>query len=230
MDAPTKGGRSELNTVLVERVVFPQQRMKTSFQSPRKMRGLKFYTQILIQIMQDEGSCAQSELSDKIILEMLRNSVPVQNDASFKRRICDCVAILVATNILERNERILKWKGIPLESDPVPQSKQLVKQSKAIYDATEASKNRIHSKRTKLSQISSKLSLHKWIISRNAENDTLNLSRLEFPFILAVSKPSNEIKARLNSSGALLEMTFSDQFEIRDNLSILDQVYNLVSK
>ena len=182
----------------------------------RSSKGLRHFSVKVCEKVQQKGRTTYNEVADELVAEFSNSKNP-NGDKNIRRRVYDALNVLMAMDIIVKQAREIKWKGLPSsfhqEHDQLEKSKSLTEE-------------RIKKKKEKLTELrqqhDSLRRLHdrnSRALSRNSELD--ESVQIQLPFILITTKKHTEIECNMTKERNEISFNFSEPFQIVDDHEIL---------
>lgn len=252
-DSPVIDNESEQTTVPPKSKRRPPSQSTFSLSTVKK-RGLKLMTLTICDAIQGHGSTTYAQLAQDLALVLgipLSASSELKNDPNMailekniRRRVYDCLNVLIATGIIEKTDggRYLKWIGkMNFSSDQDPNTSSNVHSTNretfsetATYHKTcvneqllsqlEQKKRAIQEKRENLELLRRQESAFQRLIDRNnklSQRCYDQDSKIELPFILVRTPPSCEIFLETTEDQTMMKFKFTELFYLHGDAEVV---------
>lgn len=211
----------------------------TPAMSPDKQnKGLRHFSMKVCKKVEEKGQTTYNEVADELVTEFLSLGSSVNasgastgrfDEKNIRRRVYDALNVLMAMDIISKEKKDIRWKGLPSNAQH-------------DLDALEREKARLErnvkKKREQLEQFIEQQVTYTNLVKRNASREkesqatraTLvdNLSegdtKIALPFIVISTHHETFIQCEMTEDRAEVTFHFSAPFEINDDNEILKRL------
>ncbi|KAL0479484.1 hypothetical protein AKO1_007661 [Acrasis kona] len=185
--------------------------------STRANKGLRHFSMKVCEQVQHRGTTTYNDVATELVNEIMdqnqtTNSKP--HDAkNIRRRVYDALNVLMALNIISKDKKEIRWKGLPVnyhqEYDNLKGQKQQHSDNIAMK---EQQFNELLRQQRALSNL----------YTRNIQPEFADGNpRVELPFIIVQTANETLIECEMDQEGTEVYFNFNQPFEIHDDNEIL---------
>ncbi|RHY22940.1 hypothetical protein DYB32_009353 [Aphanomyces invadans] len=198
--------------------------MSTTPLSDKGSKGLRHFSMKVCQKVEEKHVTTYNEVADELVHEFV--TMRPAESVNIRRRVYDALNVLMAMDIISKEKKEIRWRGLPSNAKQDLELLQLKKQQLqelllqvtpwyCIRSAPDDS-----ARRRKWQQIALKN-----LIRRNKQEDKPPaLSRIALPFILVNTSKDTVIQCEMSEDRQDIFFNFSGPFEINDDSEILKRM------
>lgn len=184
--------------------------------------GLRQYSIMVCKKVEDKGRITYSEVADEIISEFMatesNSSVPLNEseEKNIRRRVYDSLNVLMALDVIERDRKEIRWKGLPnSDSRNMEETKMLHAELMAKIGKKAAYLKDLEEQLASLQNL--KLRNEQLCKSTNGHSQGFSL-----PFLLVQTAPHATVEVEFSEDTQLVHIDFNSvPFSLHDDADIL---------
>lgn len=191
--------------------------------SGEKGKGLRHFSLKVCEKVESKGRTTYNEVADELVAEITgpdRSLLPQDqqqyDEKNIRRRVYDALNVLMAMDIISKEKKEIKWKGLPPSS--------------GSHETLEAEKEklleRLEKKRASNQELQEQVAAIERLIRRNETSyqngGTPPGSGVGLPFILVQTRPQATVEVEISEDMQLVHFDFgSTPFELHDDSFVL---------
>jgi len=197
-----------------------QIRKKNKRSSKSKNKGLRHFSKQVCDKVREKKKTTYNEVADELVKELTEqselNGKPVDSK-NIRRRVYDALNVLMAMNIIEKEKKEIRWRGLP-NSDS---HGDIMKLEQEIQQRQE----RMQKKKEYLQELEMQRMLYTNLIDRNSQFNSANEEeKIYLPFIVIHTKKDTSIECEMSEDRKEYFFDFSLPFSIYDDNEILKRM------
>lgn len=188
--------------------------------SKSKNKGLRHFSKQVCDKVQEKKKTTYNEVADELVKELTQvseiNGKRVDSK-NIRRRVYDALNVLMAMNIIEKEKKEIRWRGLP--------TTDVRKEASTLEQEIQIRQERIQKKKEYLQELEMQRVLYKNLIERNAHRGHVNdEERIFLPFIIIHTKKETSIECEMSEDRTEYFFDFSLPFSIHDDNEILKRM------
>lgn len=204
-------------------------------------KGLRHFSMQVCKKVEEKGLTSYNEVADELVEEFFREQEKLQNklsasdasvDASSKakgktqvydeknirRRVYDALNVLMAMDIIEKDKKEIRWKGLPHRSN---------QETESLHDERARRIEEVKRKRESLKELVVQNICFTNLVNRNRAryvSQQQSPESVSLPFIVVNTSNQTTINCEINPERTDVFFQFSKSFEINDDNKILKRL------
>jgi len=207
--------------------------------SEKALKGLRHFSMKVCKKVEEKGQTSYNEVADELVQEFLTQNNQESKDAAtaydeknIRRRVYDALNVLMAMDIISKEKKEIKWKGLPNNAN---HDLEMLQKEK------ERCLNSIKQKRQGLQELLIQQVCFRNLVERNKnksiEQNMTNFTpeeingnqrgdgdQINLPFIVVNTNSNAVIQCEMNADRTDVMFDFSMPFEINDDVEILKKL------
>jgi len=182
-------------------------------------KGLRHFSKKVCDKVKAKKTTTYNEVADELVKELTQSSELSGgrvDSKNIRRRVYDALNVLMAMNIIEKEKKEIRWRGLP--TTDVKRELETLQQDK--QQRTE----RIQKKKEYLFELDTQKLLYKNLIERNCRTNLTDEERIYLPFIIIHTKKQTTIECEMSEDRTEYFFDFSLPFSIHDDNEILKRM------
>nr|CAG4711712.1 unnamed protein product [Naegleria fowleri] len=184
----------------------------SSSTSGRGARGLRHFSMKVCELVQRKKTTTINDVADELVQAELQGDDSKSDDKNIRRRVYDALNVLMALNIISKDKKEIKWKGLPVDSQ---------KECEALNQIKLQRMEIIAKKTQQLQELEKQHRSLSNLCQRNSSSNYLESKRIELPFIIVHTSKSTQIECEMDENRSEVFFNFDKPFEIHDDNEIL---------
>ncbi|KAG2382299.1 hypothetical protein C9374_005501 [Naegleria lovaniensis] len=180
--------------------------------SGRGARGLRHFSMKVCELVQRKKTTTINDVADELVQAELQGDDSKSDDKNIRRRVYDALNVLMALNIISKDKKEIKWKGLPVDSQ---------KECEALNQIKLQRMDIIAKKTQQLQELEKQHRSLSNLCQRNSSSTYLESKRIELPFIIVHTSKSTQIECEMDENRSEVFFNFDKPFEIHDDNEIL---------
>lgn len=200
----------------------------------KALKGLRHFSMKVCKKVEEKGQTSYNEVADELVQEFLttQNSndnntdkpgqATAYDEKNIRRRVYDALNVLMAMDIISKEKKEIKWKGLPNNAN---HDLEMLQKEK------ERCLNSIKQKREGLQELLAQQVCFRNLVKRNKDqeqqtntNEQQRGDLLHLPFIVVNTSSNAVIQCEMNADRTDVMFDFSMPFEINDDIEILKRL------
>jgi len=183
-----------------------------SSSSARGARGLRHFSMKVCELVQRKKTTTINDVADELVQAELQGDDSKSDDKNIRRRVYDALNVLMALNIISKDKKEIKWKGLPVDSQ---------KECEALNQIKSQRLDLLTKKTQQLQELEKQHRSLSNLCQRNTNSNYLESKRIELPFIIVHTSKSTQIECEMDENRSEVFFNFDKPFEIHDDNEIL---------
>jgi len=182
-------------------------------------KGLRHFSMKVCDKVKAKKTTTYNEVADELVKELTQSSELSGgrvDSKNIRRRVYDALNVLMAMNIIEKEKKEIRWRGLP--TTDVKRELETLQQDK------QQRMERIQKKREYLYERDTQKLLYKNLIERNCRTNLTDEERIYLPFIIIHTKKQTTIECEMSEDRTEYFFDFSLPFSIHDDNEILKRM------
>ncbi|GMH72030.1 hypothetical protein TL16_g05809, partial [Triparma laevis f. inornata] len=243
-DAPSPSPSKRMKGTSGSPPTRPGSRQGVSQETGKASKGLRHFSMKVCKKVEEKGQTTYNEVADELVREFMsgRDDQPPQpeeddptkkvkktgqyDEKNIRRRVYDALNVLMAMDIISKEKKEIRWKGLP--SNAQRDLEVLVRERSSVLLEVEK-------KKKLLRELIVQGVCFKNLDKRNAKEGAVGVNssqeekteatgRIPLPFIVVNTSQSTIINCEMGSDRTDLFFNFSKPFEINDDNEILKRL------
>eukprot|EP01080_Neovahlkampfia_damariscottae_P000347 gene347-6761_t len=191
----------------------------------RKDKGLRFYSQKVCEKVQQCGVTSYSEVANDLVEESKLENEEEHDEKNIRRRIYDALNVLMALDIIKKDQKKIIWIGVPTNSQLPPDSENLYNQKKILKESIQKKREYLESLRGEEKILDKFQKRNESFFYKNCPQE----SKLKVPFLIVNTDKETKIDCEMNPEETSVYMKFSSSFQLHDYQEILKKIDEEIS-
>ncbi|GMR61333.1 hypothetical protein PMAYCL1PPCAC_31531, partial [Pristionchus mayeri] len=195
-----------------------------------KSKGLRHFSTKVSEKVKEKGMTTYNEISVELVDEYF-DSLPLpmsdsdkQNieviSKNIKRRVYDALNVLMAMNIIVKENKEIKWIGLPTSN---------VQELRKLEDEKARRQQRIKEKNEALCDLVTQLVSYKSLVERNRERERVedrpaDNSIIHLPFVVVSTDKRTDVECQISPDKYEYLFKFDRHFDIQDDIEVLKRI------
>lgn len=197
----------------------PAKKKATRGRGSRVNKGLRHFSIKVCEKLSQTGVTTYNDIANVLVEEarQAEGEGAAFDEKNIRRRIYDALNVLMAMDIISKEKKQIRWKGIRLA--PENDCNRLAEVSRQVGD-------RIVKKKMLLEEMTLQYLSLRSLVERNEKNkDTVNdKEKLRLPFVIVNAQGDTDINCEMTDDRSTVFFNFSDAFSIHDDHTILKKL------
>jgi len=197
------------------------QRGSISSAEEKFSKGLRHFSLKVCEKVEKKKNTTYNEVADELVQEMESGTnigdkqSPTMDQKNIRRRVYDALNVLMATNIITKEKKEIKWVGLPANARQELHS--LEAERIARIDC-------VNRKRMDYNELLAQYTAYRNLLERNTHRFIGSESKIFLPFIIVNTKSQTIIECEVADNRSAYFFNFSMPFEIHDDAEILKRM------
>lgn len=195
-------------------------------------KGLRHFSMKVCQKVEEKQTTTYNEVADELVKEFgagragseaCAEGMPksAYDEKNIRRRVYDALNVLMAMDIISKEKKEIRWKGLPSNATHDMEALQREKNIRL---------NNVRKKRIHLQELLLQHIAFKNLVKRNAsranqaEGSGEEETKIHLPFIIVNTKISTVIECQMSDTRSDIFFNFSAPFEINDDNEVLKRM------
>mmetsp|Transcript_1908 Transcript_1908/g.2282 ORF Transcript_1908/g.2282 Transcript_1908/m.2282 type:complete len:323 (+) Transcript_1908:22-990(+) len=187
-------------------------------------KGLRHSSMKVMRKVEEKGKTTYNEVADELVEEYTANKGLNAVDQAYegkniRRRVYDILNVLIAMDIISREKKEIRWRGLP--SNAERDLAMLQRERKALF-------RNIDEKHEHLQQLLLQQVALKNLIKRNKETELKEVvednQKIPLPFIVINTNRNTLVECELKMDQTDIFFNFNNTFEIHDDNEVLKRM------
>jgi transcription factor Dp-1 len=184
-------------------------------------KGLRHFSMKVCRKVEEKGQTTYNEVADELVTEVMAERTAdeprgVYDEKNIRRRVYDALNVLMAMDIISKEKKEIRWKGLP--SNAHHDLDML--QREGLFRRKE-----VERKREALRELLVQQVCFRNLVAHNQRmRDTPDDERIPLPFIVVNTHASAVIQCEMSPDRTNVMFDFSMPFEINDDNTILKRL------
>mmetsp|Transcript_25793 Transcript_25793/g.75222 ORF Transcript_25793/g.75222 Transcript_25793/m.75222 type:complete len:355 (-) Transcript_25793:137-1201(-) len=206
----------------------------SSAPTDKASKGLRHFSMKVCRKVEEKGQTTYNEVADELVHEFLHGSTaprpgekPQFDEKNIRRRVYDALNVLMAMDIISKEKKEIRWKGLP--SNAMHDKEALEKEKVRLQRS-------IQKKQEHLQQLMEQQVMYQNLVKQNAEVEAQDASRppshaledgetrIALPFIVINTRQDTVIQCEMTESRNEVMFQFSAPFQISDDNEVLKRM------
>ncbi|EFC41842.1 predicted protein [Naegleria gruberi] len=174
--------------------------------------GLRHFSFKVCELVQRKKTTTINDVADELVQAELQDEDSKSDDKNIRRRVYDALNVLMALNIISKDKKEIKWKGLPVDSQ---------KECEALNQIKLQRLEMIQKKTQQLQELEKQHRSLSSLCQRNSSMNFAESKRIELPFIIVHTSKSTQIECEMDENRSEVFFNFDKPFEIHDDNEIL---------
>lgn len=187
--------------------------------SNRASKGLRHFSMKVCEQVQMKGTTTYNQVATELVHEIVDSNPgggKSHDEKNIRRRVYDALNVLMALNIISKDKKEIRWKGLPVNYHQEYDNLQTMKQQHA---------DSITLKTQQLNELLRQQRALSNLYQRNTQPEyTDGNPRVELPFIIVQTANETHIECEMDPESTEVFFNFDQPFEIHDDNEILYQL------
>lgn len=191
----------------------------------KKGKGLRHFSMKVCEKVRAKVTTSYNDVADELVEEFTNPTnttyVGAQYDQkNIRRRVYDALNVLMALNIITKERKEIRWKGLPANS--LEECLQVMNKRDLYMEQAKQKLDRLY-----------ELMLHRicyeQLVERNKAREKQGSSlseesRLRIPFMLLSTDPKTRVDVHISRDKSEYEFNFDGKFEVKDDVQLLKKM------
>jgi len=191
-------------------------------------KGLRHFSMKVCKKVEEKGHTSYNEVADELVREFLAEGTAgtKYDEKNIRRRVYDALNVLMAMDIISKEKKEIKWKGLPSSAHHDLEMLQNERNNRL---------NEVQRKRECLKELIVQQVCFKNLVQRNRERETsgqdhnidhrmADQEKIPLPFIVVNTSSQTVIQCDMGPDRTDVFFNFSKPFEINDDNEILKRI------
>lgn len=195
--------------------------VKRSRRSEKGNKGLRHFSMKVCEKVEQKGTTSYNEVADELVAEFApANTLTNTDQKNIRRRVYDALNVLMAMNIIEKQKKEIKWRGLPTSSAQECQNLQMEKTKR---------QERIRHRLVEFRELLLQQIAFKNLVERNKKfkEQHRNLPKnsvIQLPFIIVSTGKKTLIDCNISTDKQEYLFSFDQSFQIHDDIEVLKRM------
>jgi len=186
----------------------------------KSSRGLRHFSMMVCQKVQQMGTTTYNEVADELVnnvVALREKEGSMYDEKNIRRRVYDALNVLMALDIISKDKKEIKWKGLP-----TAESQDL----EALRADMEYQKSNLQKKREAMKELLIQQVCFRNLIWHNHQRRQRggDHEKIPLPFIVVNTNNASVIQCDMSRDRTDVMFEFSMPFEINDDNTILKKM------
>ncbi|CAJ0942170.1 unnamed protein product, partial [Mesorhabditis belari] len=194
----------------------------------RMNKGLRHFSMKVCEKVKQKGCTSYNEVADELVSEYFdaMNDTPAPQFQTFdmkniRRRVYDALNVLMAVNIIEKQNKEIRWNGLPTTA---------AQEMKILENEKTKKEEKLKEKYEQCLDLMMQIVAYKHLIMRNRESPSvstkasLNHSVLYLPFLVVATEPTTEVDVGVAGDRSEFLFHLDRPFEMFDDVEALKRL------
>lgn len=184
--------------------------------------GLRHFSMKVCRKVEEKGQTTYNEVADDLVREVMAERSPEQSKGKFdekniRRRVYDALNVLMAMDIISKDKKDIRWKGLPSN---VHHDLDMLQREQQFR------KSEVDRKRESLRELLVQQVCFRNLVQHNQQREAAPTSeqKIPLPFIVVNTHSSAIIQCEMSPDRTDVMFDFSMPFEINDDNTILKRL------
>jgi len=182
-------------------------------------KGLRHFSKKVCDKVKAKKTTTYNEVADELVKELTQASELSGgrvDSKNIRRRVYDALNVLMAMNIIEKEKKEIRWRGLP--------TTDVKRELESLQQEKQQRIERIQKKKEYLFELDTQKLLYKNLIERNCRSQQTDDDRIYLPFIIIHTKKQTTIECEMSEDRTEYFFDFSLPFSIHDDNEILKRM------
>jgi transcription factor Dp-1 len=183
--------------------------------------GLRHFSMKVCRKVEEKGATTYNEVADELVRDVLAERSPTEtkkfDEKNIRRRVYDALNVLMAMDIISKDKKDIRWKGLPSN---VHHDLDMLQREGQFRRAE------VERKRESLRELLVQQVCFRNLVQHNQRREAApsNEEKIPLPFIVVNTNSSAVIQCEMSPDRTDVMFDFSMPFEINDDNTILKRL------
>jgi transcription factor Dp-1 len=183
-------------------------------------KGLRHFSMKVCSKVEAKGRTSYNEVADELVKEVMAERSAEEprgkyDEKNIRRRVYDALNVLMAMDIISKDKKEIRWKGLPSNAHHDLDMLQRELQFR---------RKEVERKRESLRELLVQQVCFRNLVTHNQRREAKGEERIPLPFIVVNTNSSAVIQCEMSPDRSDVMFDFSMPFEINDDNTILKRL------
>ncbi len=199
---------------------------------PKVNKGLRHFSMMVCKKVEEKGTTTYNEVADELVKDFVAQREAEEqeeqeslgdtkkkkrsyDEKNIRRRVYDALNVLMAMDILWKEKKEIRWKGLPSQTHA---------DSELLHRELVHRQRTVEQKRNELQHTLNKFICNTNLCRRNQMNAAPNDDKIPLPFYLVSHNPEDDLQCEMSSDSSCVSFKASAPFTLSENNDVLRNI------
>ena len=200
-------------------------------------KGLRHFSMMVCKKVEEKGTTTYNEVADELVKDFVAQREAEEqeeqeslakgeakdnkkkkrsyDEKNIRRRVYDALNVLMAMDILWKEKKEIRWKGLPSQTHA---------DSELLHRELVHRQRNVQQKRSELQYTLNKFICNTNLSRRNQMNAAPSDDQIPLPFYLVSHSPEDDLQCEISSDSSYVTLKTSSQFTLSENNDVLRHI------